>query len=181
MLTTANPRASAGLSPAAAEPKGFKALAIGDAAPEFSLPGVDGRKASKSLGNAIALSASPDEIRDKVRAMFTDPGHLRASDPGRVEGNVVFAYLEAFDSRREEVEALKQRYREGGLGDMDLKRRLDEVLQAILEPIRSRRALLARDPVAVPAIIRSGSKRAHATAASVLSDLRQVFFLNYHV
>lgn len=66
------------------------------------LPGVDGRKASKSLGNAIALSASPDEIRDEVRSMFTDPGHLRASDPGRVEGNVVFAYLEAFDSRRDE-------------------------------------------------------------------------------
>jgi tryptophanyl-tRNA synthetase len=145
------------------------------------LPGMDGRKASKSLGNAIALSASPDEIRDKVRAMFTDPGHLRASDPGRVEGNVVFAYLEAFDSRREEVEALKHRYREGGLGDMDLKRRLDEVLQAILEPIRSRRALLARDPAAVLAIIRSGSKQAHDTAASVLSDVRQVFFLNDHV
>jgi len=113
--------------------------------------------------------------------MFTDTGHVRSSDPGRVEGNVVFSYLEAFDSRREEVEALKQRYREGGLGDMDLKRRLDEVLQAILEPIRSRRALLARDPVAVLAIIRSGSKRAHATAAPVLSDVRQVFFLNYHV
>jgi tryptophanyl-tRNA synthetase len=144
------------------------------------LPGVDGRKASKSLGNAIALSASPDEIRDKVRAMFTDPGHVRASDPGRVEGNVVFAYLEAFDSRREEVEGLKQRYREGGLGDMALKRRLDEVLQAVLEPIRSRRRLLARDPAAVLAIIGSGSNRAHDTAASVLSDVREVFFLNDH-
>jgi tryptophanyl-tRNA synthetase len=144
------------------------------------LPGVDGRKASKSLGNAIALSASPDEIRDKVRAMFTDPGHLRASDPGRVEGNVVFSYLEAFDSRRDEVEALKQHYREGGLGDMELKRRLDEVLQAILAPIRSRRALLARDPGAVLGIIRSGSKRAHDTAASVLSEVREIFFLNDH-
>lgn len=142
------------------------------------LPGVNGRKASKSLGNAIALSASPEEIRDKVRAMFTDPGHLHASDPGRVEGNVVFAYLEAFDSRREEVEALRERYREGGLGDVALKRRLDEVLQAVLEPIRSRRALFARDPAAVLAIIRSGSERAHDPAASVLSDVRKVFFLN---
>jgi tryptophanyl-tRNA synthetase len=142
------------------------------------LPGVDGRKASKSLGNAIALSASPDEIREKVRSMFTDPRHVRATDPGRVEGNVVFAYLEAFDSRGEEVEALKQRYREGGLGDVALKNRLDEVLQAVLEPIRSRRAQFARDPAAVLAIIRSGSERAHDTAASVLSDVRQVFFLN---
>ena len=142
------------------------------------LPGVDGRKASKSLGNAIALSASPEEIREKVRAMFTDPGHARASDPGRVEGNVVFAYLEAFDSRREEVEALKQRYREGGLGDVALKTRLDEVLQAVLEPIRLRRAQLARDTAAVLAIIRSGSMRAHDTAASVLTDVRDVFCLN---
>jgi len=142
------------------------------------LPGVDGRKASKSLGNAIALSASPDEVRDKVRAMFTDPGHVRVSDPGRVEGNVVFAYLDAFDGRREEVEALKQRYREGGLGDILLKRRLEEVLQALLEPIRSRRALLARDPATVLAIIRSGSERAHSVAASVLADVREVFFLN---
>jgi tryptophanyl-tRNA synthetase len=80
------------------------------------LPGVDARKASKSLGNAIALSASPDEIRDKVHAMFTDPEHIHTSDQGHVEGNVVFAYLDAFDSRHEEVEALMQRYRAGGLG-----------------------------------------------------------------
>ena len=142
------------------------------------LPGVDGRKASKSLGNAIALSASPDEVRDKVRSMFTDPGHARASDAGRVEGNVVFAYLDAFDAQREEVEALKQRYRDGGLGDVFLKRRLEEVLQALLEPIRLRRAFLARDPATVLAIIRSGSERAHGVAASVLSDVRDVFFLD---
>lgn len=142
------------------------------------LPGVDGRKASKSLGNAIALSASPDEIRDKVHAMFTDPAHVRVSDPGRVEGNVVFAYLDAFDSRHGEVENLKQQYRNGGLGDVALKRRLDEVLQALLEPIRARRALLAGDPGAVLAIIRSGSRRARSGAASVLSDVRDVFCLN---
>ena len=142
------------------------------------LPGVDGRKASKSLGNAIALSASPDEVRDKVRSMFTDPGHARASDAGRVEGNVVFAYLDAFDTQREEVEALKQRYRDGGLGDVFLKRRLEEVLQALLEPIRSRRAHFARDPATVLSIIRSGSERAHSVAASVLADVRDVFFLD---
>jgi tryptophanyl-tRNA synthetase len=91
------------------------------------LPGVDGRKASKSLGNAVALAATPDEIRAKVRAMFTDPGHLRASDPGRVEGNVVFAYLDAFDPDRVAIEELKAKYRAGGLGDAPLKRRLEEL------------------------------------------------------
>lgn len=142
------------------------------------LPGVDGRKASKSLGNAIALSASPDEIRGKVQAMFTDPGHVHTNDRGHVEGNVVFAYLDAFDSRREEVDELKQRYRAGGLGDVALKRRLEDVLQALLEPIRSRRALLAHDPAAVLTMVRAGSERARLVASSVLSDVREVFFLS---
>ncbi|HEX6966033.1 MAG TPA: tryptophan--tRNA ligase [Gemmatimonadaceae bacterium] len=142
------------------------------------LPGVDGRKASKSLGNAIPLSATPEEIHEKVHAMFTDPGHIRVSDPGRVEGNVVFAYLEAFDPDREEVMALEARYRQGGLGDVAIKRRLEDVLQALLAPIRERRALLAREPDEVMAIIRRGSERGRTVAASVLSDVRSVFRLN---
>jgi tryptophanyl-tRNA synthetase len=142
------------------------------------LPGVDGRKASKSLGNAIALSASPDEIREKVRAMFTDPAHVRASDPGHVEGNVVFAYLEAFDPRRDEVAELERRYRAGGLGDVSLKRRLEELLQSLLEPVRSRRELLARDSDSVMAMIRAGTERARPLVAAVLADVREVFFLS---
>ncbi len=142
------------------------------------LPGIDGRKASKSLGNAIALSASPDEIREKVRAMFTDPTHVRASDPGHVEGNVVFAYLEAFDPRRDEVAELERRYRAGGLGDVALKRRLEELLQSLLEPVRSRRELLARDPDRVMAMIRAGTERAQPLVAAVLADVREVFFLS---
>ncbi len=95
------------------------------------LPGVDGRaKMSKSAGNAIALSASPDDISAAVRAMFTDPDHLRITDPGKVEGNVVFTYLDAFDDDHDAVEELKARYRHGGLGDATVKRRLDDVLQA---------------------------------------------------
>jgi len=141
------------------------------------LPGVDGRKASKSLGNAIALSASPDAIRAAVNAMFTDPGHLRASDPGTVEGNVVFAYLDAFDPDAGAVEELKARYRHGGLGDVALKRRLEEVLQALLAPIRERRSELARDPASVLAILERGTERARVTAASVLADVREVFAL----
>jgi tryptophanyl-tRNA synthetase len=113
------------------------------------LPGVDARKASKSLGNAIALTATPDEIRTKIGAMFTDPGHLRASDPGRVEGNVVFAYLDAFDPNRAEVEELKTRYRAGGLGDTPPKRRLEDILESLLAPKRAKRSELAEDPSAV--------------------------------
>ena len=112
--------------------------------------------------------------------MFTDPALVRASDPGPVEGNAVLAYLEAFDSRREEVEELEQHYGAGGLGDVALKRQLDDVLQALLEPSRSRHALLARDPAAVLAMVRSGSERARPVAASVLSDVREVFSLNDH-
>ena len=142
------------------------------------LPGVDGRKASKSLGNAIPLSASPDEIRASVRAMFTDPGHARATDPGRVEGNVVFAYLDAFDPDRAAVEELKAHYRRGGLGDAVVKRRLEDVLQALLAPIRERRAELARNPDLAGEILVAGTARARETAASVLADVRAAFSLD---
>lgn len=141
------------------------------------LPGVDGRKASKSLGNAIALSASPDEIAAAVRAMYTDPGHVRASDPGQVEGNVVFAYLRAFDPDQAAVAELEAQYRAGGLGDMTLKRRLTEILQALLAPIRARREALAADPAAVLDLVTRGSARAREVAASVLADVRSVFKL----
>lgn len=141
------------------------------------LPGVDGRKASKSLGNAISLSATPDEIRAKVRAMYTDPTHVRAADPGHVEGNVVFAYLEAFDPDAAAVAELAAHYRRGGLGDVVLKRRLEEVLIALVDPMRARREALARDPAAVLDIVRDGTSRARETVASVLRDVREVFAL----
>ncbi|HEY2376135.1 MAG TPA: tryptophan--tRNA ligase [Gemmatimonadaceae bacterium] len=142
------------------------------------LPGVDGRKASKSLGNAIRLSAPPDEIRAKINAMFTDPEHLRVSDPGRVEGNVVFAYLEAFDSDRDAIADLEAQYRKGGLGDVALKRRLDDTLQELLAPIRTRRAEIARDPAEVFETIRRGSQRARDVVSSVLSEVRAAFHLH---
>jgi len=142
------------------------------------LPGIDGRKASKSLGNAISLSATPDEIRAAVRAMFTDPDHLRVSDPGRVEGNVVFAHLDAFDPDRDEVEELKAHYRAGGLGDMTVKRRLETVLQDMLAPIRRRRGEFAADPGAALAVLEEGTARTRETAATVLADVSAAFHLN---
>src|SRR5690606_35466575 len=141
------------------------------------LPGVDGRKASKSLGNAIALGARPEEIRRAVQAMYTDPDHLRVSDPGKVEGNVVFAYLDAFDPDRQEVEALKAQYRAGGLGDAALKRRLEPLLQALIEPIRARRAEAIADRGALLNIVRKGTSRSREVAAGVLADVRGVFGL----
>jgi tryptophanyl-tRNA synthetase len=141
------------------------------------LPGVDGRKASKSLGNAISLSASDDEIRSRVNAMYTDPGRSRVSDPGCVEGNVVFAYLNAFDEDRLAVAELEAHYRRGGLGDAALKGRLVGVLQAVIAPIRERRAFFARDRDAVVDMIRDGTVAARFTASDVLRDVRAVFHL----
>jgi tryptophanyl-tRNA synthetase len=141
------------------------------------LPGTDGRKASKSLGNAISLSASADEIRLGVRAMFTDPGHQRASDPGRVEGNVVFAYLDAFDPDEAAVAALKDRYQAGGLGDVAIKRRLEEVLEAVISPIRERRRALVASPDYVRDVVRDGTSRARTVTDAVAADVKRAFAL----
>ena len=141
------------------------------------LPGIDGRKASKSLGNAIPLGASADEIRRLVGAMYTDPGHLRASDPGRVEGNVVFAYLDAFDPDSAALAELKARYRRGGLGDAPLKRRLTELLEQVVAPMRARRAALSGDRGYVREVLREGTARADEITRTVLRDVRRAFAL----
>ena len=140
------------------------------------LPGIDGKaKMSKSGGNAIALSASPDEIRNAVKAMFTDPNHLRVEDPGRVEGNVVFTYLDAFDPNQDTLAELKAQYQRGGLGDGKLKARLEAILQDLIAPIRARRAELAQDRGYVFDVIREGTQRARerteATKRDVVSAL----------
>ncbi|WP_448950634.1 tryptophan--tRNA ligase [Labrys neptuniae] len=140
------------------------------------LPGVDGKaKMSKSAGNAIALSASPEAIAAAVKAMFTDPGHLRVEDPGKVEGNVVFTFLDAFDEDRAGLEELKAHYRRGGLGDATIKRRLDAILQALIAPIRQKRAQLAQDLGYVLDVIRQGTQKARerteATKQEVMAGL----------
>jgi len=141
------------------------------------LPGVDGRKASKSLGNAIPLGAAGDDIRRLVRAMYTDPGHVRASDPGQVEGNVVFAYLDAFDPDTDAVTELKAQYRRGGLGDSVLKRRLEDLLEETVAPMRERRGKLAGDRGYVRDVLRKGTESAGRVTRSVLGAVRQAFAL----
>lgn len=144
------------------------------------LPGIDGKaKMSKSLNNAIALGASADEIRKAVNRMYTDPRHLRVQDPGQVEGNVVFAFLDAFDEDQAALEELKAHYRQGGLADSVLKRRLDERLQALLAPIRERRERFGADRGEVMNILRSGTARARAVAADTVSQVKAALGLHY--
>ena len=136
------------------------------------LPGVDGAsKMSKSAGNAIRLSASPAEISAAVNAMYTDPNHLKVQDPGQVEGNVVFTYLDAFHTDAEEVEALKAHYRRGGLGDVTLKKRLDGILQTFLEPVRDRRSQLEQDPDYIRDIVRDGTQKARSLTEQTRSEI----------
>ncbi|MFG6568609.1 hypothetical protein [Sulfitobacter sp. 1A13679] len=140
------------------------------------MPGIEGKaKMSKSSGNAIALSASPEQIRSAVRAMFTDPNHLRVEDPGCIEGNVVFAYLDAFDPDQDELAELKTQYQRGGLGDGTIKARLEVILQNLIAPIRERRAQLSEDRGYVLEVIKEGTERARerteATKREVVNAL----------
>ncbi|MNR71342.1 Tryptophan--tRNA ligase 2 [compost metagenome] len=144
------------------------------------LPGIDGKaKMSKSLGNAIPLGASADEIKAAVHRMYTDPGHIKVSDPGRVEDNVVFAFLDAFEPDLEALEELKAHYERGGLGDSVLKRRLNDHLQGVLEPIRRERERLAQDRGAVLAILREGTARARERAAATVGQVKRAMGLSY--
>ncbi|MBV8049039.1 MAG: tryptophan--tRNA ligase [Paludibacterium sp.] len=144
------------------------------------LPGIDGKaKMSKSMGNALSLGASEDDIRQAVKMMFTDPNHLRVADPGQVEGNVVFTYLDAFDPDRTAVEELKAHYRRGGLGDMVIKRRLEDILQTLLAPIRARREEFAKDPAQVMAILKAGTQKAREAAGRTLSEVKGAMGINY--
>jgi tryptophanyl-tRNA synthetase len=144
------------------------------------LPGLDGKsKMSKSLGNGISLSDSPNEIARKIKTMYTDPGHLRVDDPGMVEGNPVFSYLDAFDPDEASLEMLKDHYRQGGLGDVAIKKRLLEVLLAELNPIRVRREQFAKDPGEVMRILKKGTEEARKVAIQTLSEVRKAMQIDY--
>lgn len=144
------------------------------------LPGIDGKaKMSKSLGNAIYLSDSPEEVAAKVMKMYTDPDHIHVADPGKIEGNTVFSYLDLFDPNSAEVEELKAHYQRGGLGDVKVKRRLIEVLNGFLDPIRAKRAEFAKDPQEVMRIVLDGTQKIRAIAAQTMQEVRSVMHLNY--
>ncbi|RQM60630.1 MULTISPECIES: tryptophan--tRNA ligase [Burkholderia] len=144
------------------------------------LPGIDGKaKMSKSLGNAITLGATPDEITRAVKDMYTDPNHLRVSDPGQVEGNVVFTFLDAFEPDVQKVDELKAHYRRGGLGDSVVKRVLDERLQALIEPIRARRREFEADKAEVMAILKRGTMHARGVASTTLAQVKRAMGLTY--
>ena len=148
--------------------------------PVARLPGIDGKaKMSKSLGNAIYLSDSVDEVAKKVRGMYTDPNHLRVEDPGKVEGNPVFTYLDAFAKDKEKVEELKAHYERGGLGDSIVKKYLLEILQEFLEPVRKRRLEFAKDPAHVMKMVLDGSDVANAFADQTLKEVREAMGINY--
>ena len=144
------------------------------------IPGLDGNaKMSKSLGNAIYLSDDEDTLKKKVMSMYTDPNHIHVEDPGQVEGNVVFTYLDIFDKDTAKVQELKDHYRHGGLGDVKIKRYLMEVLNAELAPIRQRRAEFAKDLSAVMDMLKAGSDRANQVAAQTLDEVKDAMGLNY--
>lgn len=153
------------------------------------LPGTDGKaKMSKSLGNCIYLADSADEVWQKVRSMYTDPTHLKVSDPGKLEGNCVFTYLDAFCQDEHfgrylpeyaNLDELKAHYTRGGLGDMKVKKFLNAVLQEELTPIRERRAEFAKDIPAVYDILKRGCEKARETAAQTLDEVRRAMKINY--
>jgi tryptophanyl-tRNA synthetase len=144
------------------------------------LPGLDGKaKMSKSLGNAIFLSDPADTVAKKVMSMYTDPDHVRASDPGKIEGNVVFTYLDAFDPDKDTVAAMKEHYQRGGLGDVVVKRRLIDVLNNLLEPMRIKRTQLAKDPEEVMKILLKGSEKTRTVAEATMQEVRSAMCLDY--
>lgn len=148
--------------------------------PVARLPGTDGlAKMGKSLGNAIFLADTPDEITKKVKGMYTDPSHLRVEDPGKVEGNPVFTYLDAFATDKEKVEELKAHYQRGGLGDSVVKKYLLEVLLAFLEPIRKKREELAKDPKYVMDLLFKGTDEVNVIAHQTLKEVRQSMGIDY--
>ncbi|MBR5072350.1 MAG: tryptophan--tRNA ligase [Bacteroidales bacterium] len=173
-------------------------ILLPDNAACMRLPGTDGKaKMSKSLGNCIYLSDSAEEVSAKVRSMYTDPGHLQVSDPGKVEGNTVFTYLDAFcrpehfdkfascfvgrksSFEFHSLDEVKDQYRRGGLGDVMIKNFLNAVLNDTLEPIRKRRKELEQDIPYVYEVLRKGSEVARAAAAETLADVKRSMRINY--
>ncbi len=155
----------------------------------FRLPGTDGKaKMSKSLGNCIYLADSADEVKAKIMSMYTDPDHIKVTDPGKVEGNVVFTYLDAFAEKSHfdaflpeyaSIDELKAHYMRGGLGDMKVKRFLNEIIQSVLEPIRIKRKEYEKDIPALYDILKKGSEKANKVAEKTLLEVKDAMRIDY--
>ncbi len=164
-------------------------ILLPDTEASMRLPGTDGKeKMSKSLGNCIYLSDEPDDIKKKIMGMYTDPGHLHVEDPGKVEGNTVFTYLDAFAKPEhfaaflpeyQDLDELKDHYRRGGLGDIKVKRFLNEVLQETLRPIRERRHEFEKDIAYVYDVLKAGTDKGRESAARTLHDVKDAMKINY--
>ena len=148
---------------------------------DFSrLVGLDGKsKMSKSLGNAIYLKDTTDELWEKVRQMYTDPDHIKVEDPGKVEGNVCFTYLDAFDEDKAKVQELKDHYSKGGLGDMKVKKYVMEVLEAKFAPIRARREDFAKDPAQVMGLVAQGTEAARQKVHETMAQVKAAMGIDY--
>ncbi len=144
------------------------------------LVGIDGKaKMSKSLGNALNLKATAKEIEQAVKMMYTDPGHLRVEDPGKIEGNVVFTYLDVFDPDQAGLAELKAHYQRGGLGDGVVKKRLNGILQDFIAPIRTKREALEKDPKYVTDVIRQGTAKAAEVVAQTVREVKAAMGIDY--
>lgn len=164
-------------------------IMLPDNAACLRLPGTDGKaKMSKSLGNCIYLSDPSDVVRKKVMSMYTDPGHIRIEDPGKIENNTVFTYLDAFCKAEhfpkylpeyESLDALKDHYKRGGLGDVKVKKFLFAILEEVLSPMRERRAELEKDIPAIFEILRKGTEKAQKVAAATLKEVKDAMKINY--
>ena len=148
---------------------------------ERRLPGINGMEAkmSKSLNNGIYLADSFEEMRAKVMKMYTDPEHIRVEDPGKIEGNVVFAYLDVFAEDKEKVAEMKAHYQKGGLGDVAVKKYLIEEMDKVLKPIREKRAELEKNPEMIYKILKKGSLKAEKIAAQTLKEVKQAIKIDY--
>ena len=148
---------------------------------ERRLPGINGMRAkmSKSLNNGIYLADSFEEMRAKVMKMYTDPEHIRVEDPGKIEGNVVFAYLDVFAEDKEKVAEMKAHYQKGGLGDVAVKKYLIEEMDKVLKPIREKRAELEKNPEMIYEILKKGSLKAEKIAAQTLKEVKQAMKIDY--
>ncbi|MCU9533847.1 tryptophan--tRNA ligase [Streptococcus sp. CSL10205-OR2] len=146
------------------------------------LPGLDGNaKMSKSLNNGIYLADDPDTLKKKIMSMYTDPNHIRVEDPGQVEGNMVFHYLDVFGKKEDqaEIERMKEQYQKGGLGDVKTKRFLLDIMERELAPIRNRRLEFAKDMGEVYRMLEKGSEKAREKAAQTLSEVKSAMGINY--